>query len=60
MMDMDSHFLEVLRACRHPDLRRRLNALEDLEKVYLDHVKADFLLVLLGKTSIYQEQSATW
>jgi len=58
MMDRDSHFLEVLRACRHPDLRRRLNALEELEKVYLDHVKAVFLLVLLGKTSIYQEQSA--
>lgn len=58
MMDRDSHFLEVLRACRHPDLRLRLNALEELEKVYLDQVKADFLLVLLGKTSIYQEQSA--
>ena len=58
---MDSYFLrsflELLRDCRHPSLRVRLQALEALYKEHFDQVEADFLLRLLRKSSRYEEQS---
>ena len=61
-MDLDhirnNIFQEVLHSCQNPNLQVRLSALETIEKEYLDLVKAEFLLLLLRKTSVYQEQVA--
>ncbi len=53
---MDS-YLELLRECRHPNVRVRLQALETLYKEHLDRVEPDFLLHMLRKSSSYDEQS---
>ena len=58
MLDMDPYLQHVLHTCQDPDLHERLRALDTLGKEYLDQVKADFLLHLLRRTSIYEEQSA--
>ncbi len=58
MLDKDPYFQHVLHECQDPDLHERLRALETLGKEYVDQVKADFLLLLLRRTSIYEEQSA--
>src|SRR5205809_4181623 len=58
MLDMDPYFQHVLQMCQDPDLQQRLSALDTLGKEYLDQVEADFLLFLLRRTSIYEEQSA--
>lgn len=47
---MDS-YLELLRECRHPHVRVRLQALETLYKEHLDRVEPDFLLLMLRKSS---------
>jgi hypothetical protein len=55
---IDHLFQQALHTCQDPSLNVRLSALETIEKEYLDLVKAEFLMLLLRKTSIYQEQIA--
>src|SRR5947207_2932304 len=55
---MDNYFSYLLQQCQHPHLHQRVEALETLSHEFLDQLDPNFLLLLLRKTSIYEEQPA--